>query len=113
MECVFGTLCLYLFSILIYNILVFIFVKPYYRNIILLDSGAAIDDNKSLSQRNKVKLDKFMYENYYCYGFIYPLFIVVKILKALWFLIIGKEIPKTSKEIPKTSKDIDYKPHHW
>ena len=110
MESTFVALCLYLVSILVYLAIVLVFVKPYYRNIILLEDGVHIDENRSLTNSNAALLDTFMYKNYYCYGFIYPLFIIIKILKAIWFLIVGNDM---SKNESPTIKDNDFKPHHW
>lgn len=110
MDHVLAILCLYLVSILVYLVLVFVFVRPYHRNRILLAEDSSIGETRTLSNRNATLLDTFMYRNYYCYGFIYPLFIIIKILKALWFLIVGNDM---SKNESSTIKDNDFKPHHW
>lgn len=102
--------CLYLFSILVYLAIVLVFVKPYYRDRILLSNDNCIETSRTLSTNDTVLLDTFMYRNYYCYGIIYPLFIVVKIVKAAWFLIVGNDNPNGKIN---SLKDNDFKPHHW
>lgn len=106
----FNLFCLYLISILVYLAIVLVFVKPYYRNRMLLADDRSIDEARSLSNRNATVLDTFMYKNYYCYGIIYPLFIVIKIIKAVWFLI--AEDDATNNALT-TTKDNDFKLNHW
>lgn len=102
--------CLYLFSILVYLAIVLVFVKPYYRDRILLSNDNCIGTSRTLSTNDTVLLDTFMYRNYYCYGIIYPLFIVIKIIRAVWFLIVADDVPNN---VLSTTKDNDFKLNHW
>lgn len=65
MECVLTVFFLYLISILAYLAIVLVFVKPYYRDRILLSNDNCIDASRTLSTSEVVLLDTFMYRNYY------------------------------------------------
>lgn len=110
MECALAVFFLYLISILVYLAIVLVFVKPYYRDRILLSDDSSIGETRPLSNRNAALLDTFMYRNYYCYGIIYPLFIVIKIIRAVWFLIVADDVPNN---VLSTTKDNDFKLNHW